>query len=783
MTVPARLLAAGALGTALLAPLSAGAAPVSPGCDGQRATIVGTRGDDHLVGTSGPDVIVGLGGDDRIEAGAGRDVVCGLAGADVIDGGPGNDRIFGGIDSWWFDRGGPNRVGDRVLPGPGKDYVDLGADRRPGDETLERDTLVYRDLDHGIVAHFWPHEGSVEADGTDTVRVHGQMGVVGTRFDDTLIGSPRADTLRGLGGQDYLYGYGGDDLLLPGGGVDEVYGDSGNDDIGSSGGADALRGGPGDDFVDTQGNPDVAIVTLGAGADQLNTTVRPRGGFDADAGTGHDTIVLGYARHDDLPPADLDLGSGVVTLGTSATGRLASFEWWVMLDDQPLTIHGTDKAERIEAGGQGPVRAWMAGGDDAVYASGSDDFIDSGPGDDLVWAYQGTDTCLETEHARGCEVRQLPGRVRAREPAVMCHGRPSTIVGTPHRDLLVGTDGPDVIVGLGGDDRIEGGAGDDVICAGLDGMKPRTSNGGWVYYLAVGDTVLGGAGDDLIDLGYDERQVTNNGFAPDVLVLGGAHGATLRLAEAGGWSVADGAGHDRIVGQPRLDVRGSQGPDRIWGTSYDDHIDGRGGDDVVRGLGGEDVLLDSGAGDDRDRLLGGRSRDTLNAASGPDVLEGGPGNDDLIASDDAVSLDGGVGDDQLVYGGAGVGCADLTGGQGSDFLSLIPSAGNIRGRIEVDLDGGAVGPCGAVTGVEILSLTDQTSEPERGPHWVVRGTPRADQVTLFEGSRLTAHLRGGDDTLVGGQGDDVLDGGPGDDTADGGSGEDRCPRVEHRTSC
>ena len=294
--------------------------------------------------------------------------------------------------------------------------------RAPGPGTLVRDTLDYSDLDHAVQADVTPEVGRVTAEGTDTVRVHGQMGVVGTAYDDTLTGSPKADTLKGLGGDDRLEGRGGNDLLLPGGGADAADGDFGNDVINSWGGADVLRGGPGNDFVDTQSNPDVASVSLGPGGDQLNTDVRPRGGFDADAGTGRDTIVLGYTRHHDLPAADLDLGSGAVTLGASATGRLASFEWWVMLDDQPLTIHGTDASERIEAGGQGPVTAWMGGGNDAVFASGSDDYVDSGPGNDLVWAYDGTDTCLDTERARSCEVREAPGRALARSPVVSCAG-------------------------------------------------------------------------------------------------------------------------------------------------------------------------------------------------------------------------------------------------------------------------------------------------------------------------------------------------------------------------
>ena len=280
----------------------AAAARAAYTCDGHAATIVGTAEDDHLVGTAGRDVIVALGGDDRIEALAGDDVVCGLAGADRIDGGAGDDRIFGGIDSWWFDRGGANRVGDRVLPGPGDDYVDLGADRRPGQETLERDALVYATLDHAIVADLSPGVGRVEAQGTDTVRVHGQMGVVGTAYDDTIIGSPKADTLKGLGGDDRLEGRGGGDWLLPGNGADTADGNFGNDAIDSWAGADVLSGGPGGDFVTTQGNPDVARVSLGPGADQLNTDVRPRGGFDADGGVGGDTIVLATPATTISPP-------------------------------------------------------------------------------------------------------------------------------------------------------------------------------------------------------------------------------------------------------------------------------------------------------------------------------------------------------------------------------------------------------------------------------------------------------------------------------------------------
>jgi Ca2+-binding RTX toxin-like protein len=70
------------------------------GCEGVPATIVGTSGDDNLVGTEGPDVIAALAGDDEIDGTGGNDLICGQEGNDFMNGGTGNDNMFGndGID-------------------------------------------------------------------------------------------------------------------------------------------------------------------------------------------------------------------------------------------------------------------------------------------------------------------------------------------------------------------------------------------------------------------------------------------------------------------------------------------------------------------------------------------------------------------------------------------------------------------------------------------------------------------------------------------------------------
>ncbi len=71
------------------------------------ATIQGTSGPDHLVGTperdtiygyKGTDVLEGLAGTDTLQGGAGPDDIFGGPGADVLRGRDGDDELFGGVD-------------------------------------------------------------------------------------------------------------------------------------------------------------------------------------------------------------------------------------------------------------------------------------------------------------------------------------------------------------------------------------------------------------------------------------------------------------------------------------------------------------------------------------------------------------------------------------------------------------------------------------------------------------------------------------------------------------
>jgi len=83
----------------------------TPYCRGSRATIIGSRGKDILVGSGQEDVIAGLAGRDTIRGKGGGDTICAGSGADEARGGAGPDLLVG------------NRGADQLLGGDGDDTL------------------------------------------------------------------------------------------------------------------------------------------------------------------------------------------------------------------------------------------------------------------------------------------------------------------------------------------------------------------------------------------------------------------------------------------------------------------------------------------------------------------------------------------------------------------------------------------------------------------------------------------------------------------------------------
>lgn len=163
-------------------------------------------------------------------------------------------------------------------------------------------------------------------------------------------------------------------------------------------------------------------------------------------------------------------------------------------------------------------------------------------------------------------------------------------------------------------------------------------------------------------------------------------------------------------------LRGTSAPELIFGLEGNDRIDGGGGDDCIVGGDGNDKL-DGGSG--ADVLIGGGGNDDLDGGSNKDKLFGDDGNDKLEGGSDNDLLEGGIGEDKL------------DGGSGND-----------------ELHGG-----------------DQNDKLEGG----------SGQDQLFGES--------GNDNLKGGSSNDFLDGGVGGGTLNGDSGTDRCINGAPKIKC
>jgi Ca2+-binding RTX toxin-like protein len=193
------------------------------------------------------DIILAGGGDDVVLAGAGDDLVYGEGDNDTLSGGSGTNELHGGSGD------------DTFIGGEGADSFSGGAGQ---------DNLDYSGSDEAVQVNLSNGSTSGGDAGNDTI-LGGIDGVIGSDYDDTLIGFNASSTdpddtytneLFGGKGNDTIEGRGGDDLLEGG---------EGNDTISGEGGADTMSGG--DDRDTFLGATDGDTVDGGSGGDDYDT--------------------------------------------------------------------------------------------------------------------------------------------------------------------------------------------------------------------------------------------------------------------------------------------------------------------------------------------------------------------------------------------------------------------------------------------------------------------------------------------------------------------------------
>lgn len=226
--------------------------------------ILGTEGDDNLLGTRCGELIDGSGGDDNIDAREGNDAILAGEGHDHVVAGAGNDVIYGGAGD------------DVVLAGPGNDVVFGG----PGNDRLfgeDGDDTIHGEQGDDRISGGAGGDILIGGDGDD--KIHGGAGddtldggegndeLHGGEEQDVLIGGPGDDTMHGDAGDDTLYGSNGNDELYGGEEQDVLIGGAGDDTVHGGGGSDSLDGGEGNDELHGGGDQDTLLA--GDGSDQL----------------------------------------------------------------------------------------------------------------------------------------------------------------------------------------------------------------------------------------------------------------------------------------------------------------------------------------------------------------------------------------------------------------------------------------------------------------------------------------------------------------------------------
>ncbi len=447
--------------------------------------------------------------------------------------------------------------------------VSFGA-AQSGSTTLDGlggdDTLVLEDVvDIGVHV--------VEGDsGTDTIDLSrlNAGGVLDLAIDDNV--QPLAGGFIFLTSVENVIGTAFDDVLL---GTD---------------GQNVMEGGDGNDTIDGRGGVlDFDMASYAHASAGVTVSLAIEGVAQDTGGAGTDTLIsisrLFGSNHDDFLTAGdgfalLSGGSGDDTLQGGSGGY----------DD----LYGGSGNDVIHTGGnpngggEGEYDDIQGGaGDDMFYSEGGrESFFGNDPNDDGEGE---VDTVTFEEIQEGVTASLL----------IVGTGqevRAGHLVEFESIENLVGTAFNDVLTGDDGDNEVSGGAGNDTIVGegGSDRLHTGGNGGG------EGDYAFGGEGDDRIYArsGFEVIHGGSAGEADTVLdsdwvdfyevdVASSGPGLTVSLATDGAQEVR--AGHTVVLFSIE-NLAGSAGNDLLTGDSGSNTLSGGEGDDTLAGGGGEDRL-------------------------------------------------------------------------------------------------------------------------------------------------------------------------------------------------
>lgn len=631
-------------------------------------------------------------------------------------------------------------------------------------------------------------DGNMVATGAGLATLAGVETLVGSAFDDTVIGTSGADLFELTGAGEFNLGtlvfsgfnqinggVGNDTLEIAGGSIDRFVGGTDIDTIAVQAGSGIAAdfgglndGGGNDGYVYDSTNVQTAVgsfddVDVLQGAEETDSFSVTGPGFAGDlrGGAGADSFYLSALLSGMIDgEADSDLLAGssaadVFILASAGTGTAngTNFTGIEQLDgaagpNRLVGTAGADEFNLFTAGTAGSVTGVIDFDGFSIFDgdNGADDFHVAGNGTATIYGGSGSDTLDHAGGSLGAGSAFFGGNFGGGDDASF-----------------------DVLTGLGGDDAFT-----------VGGFHQGTLN----------------------SMSYDQVEILEGGGGNDSIT------ATTGLGES--WLLDDGGSSiaaPSIAFSGIANVFGSTGNDTITIDNFTGAVDARAGNDIIDlvgaldgsvtgGADGDDIYLSGGSvtgqiaggegGSDNDLLLGGTGADnfvlggvaeagSLNGIAfvGIEQLHGNSGTDTLTgtATNDVFTIN--AADAGNVGGFAFADMENLEGAGGDDIFSL--STGGISGLI----DGGAnndtvsyaayTGPATidstTLTGIEILagsSFNDTLLGTGGNDVVTVSGTTAGDLDGLaFSGIELI-DLLAGVDTVNGSGSNDLFQVGAGD---------------------
>ena len=495
-----------------------------------------------------------------------------------------------------------------------------------------------------------------------------------------ITGTNAADQIATGAGDDTINSGGGNDTINSGTGNDIINAGEGNDQINNASGLDSVDGGLGIDTIDTAdfstASTDLSIddsdtgksysitggirisnverftnVTGGSGNDlitysrRINNTIKTGAGNDrintglgndnVDGGLGSDTLIIDYSSNTfagSAPAAGIYsyfYGNGSGTFQAYIHPNY-SYDNVSFSNIEQFQITGTTAADQIDTGA----------GDDTINSGGGNDTINSGAGNDIINAGEGND---QISNASGLD--SVDGGLGIDTIDTADFSTAST-------DLSIDDTDTGKSYNIAGGIRISN-------VERFTNMTLGSGNDLLTYSRRITNTIKAGSGNDRINAGLGNDNV-DGGVGSDTLIIdysSNTYAGSEPAAGISGYANKNGSGYFQAY------FNASYGRDtisfsnieqlQITGTIAADQIDTGAGDDTINSGGGNDTI-NSGAGND-----------IISAGAGNDILTGGLGADRLL---------GGPGADQFLYVTSDEGGDQITDFDGAvDFVKVSAS--------------------------------------------------------------------------------------------------------------